>query len=67
MSRNYDPFKDFLSPLSHWKNQAEIEKMEARAKKKQEKIKAILEGQEPENKLSWEYHIWKSKDPLRIK
>ena len=67
MPKPYDPFKDFLSPLSHWQQQEQLEKMEARAKKKQEQIETILKGEMPKDPLSWEYYIWNSKDPLRIK
>lgn len=52
--------------------QAKLKKFEERQERQkltqQERIDAVLAGDQPKDELSWEFMIWrKFKDPLRIK
>ena len=45
--------------------ESKIEKQLERVRSTQERIQAVLAGEQPTDVMSWEYYIWKTyKDPL---
>ena len=61
-------FPNLMDPLSLMKHEAKLKKAEEKQLNTQERIKAILEGDQPTDVMSWEYYIWKTyTNPLRIK
>ena len=57
-----------LDPLQHMQHEAKLKATEEKMRTQQERIQAILQGEQPKDELSWEFYIWKTHgNPLRIK
>jgi hypothetical protein len=60
--------KEIPNPFEFRDQLKKLEKANAKQKSIQDRIIAIRESSEPpKDKLSWEYYIWRTRDPLRIK
>jgi len=64
MSKSINP----LDPLSLMKHEAKLKKAEEKQLTTQDRIQAVLAGEEPKDVMSWEHYIWRTHhNPLRIK